>query len=199
MLYLPPGVPHHGVAVGECTTWSIGMRAPAIAEMLVDYAEFLAARLGEDARYRDPDLAPPRDPAAIGDDALARVERALRAGFALDRARLSEWFAGYITRYRAAHEAAAAERRTTAAALARMLARGAVLHRSPWSRLATRRDRRGVQVVLAGDAYPASARLARILGAGKRYDRDTLAHATPADHAALAAMFDAGHLVIERD
>ncbi|MGH8112125.1 MAG: cupin domain-containing protein, partial [Rhodanobacteraceae bacterium] len=29
MLYLPPGVPHDGVAVGECMTFSIGMRAPA--------------------------------------------------------------------------------------------------------------------------------------------------------------------------
>ena len=29
VLYLPPGVPHHGVALGEeCTTWSIGFRAP---------------------------------------------------------------------------------------------------------------------------------------------------------------------------
>ena len=28
MLYLPPGVPHHGVAEDACLTYSIGMRAP---------------------------------------------------------------------------------------------------------------------------------------------------------------------------
>ncbi|HEX7768542.1 MAG TPA: cupin domain-containing protein, partial [Dokdonella sp.] len=32
MLYLPPGVPHHGVARGACMTFSIGMRAPSQAE-----------------------------------------------------------------------------------------------------------------------------------------------------------------------
>jgi len=28
VLYLPPGVPHDGVAVGSCMTFSVGMRAP---------------------------------------------------------------------------------------------------------------------------------------------------------------------------
>src|SRR3546814_6694163 len=34
MLYLPPGVPHHGVAEDPCMTFSIGMRAPSSAELL---------------------------------------------------------------------------------------------------------------------------------------------------------------------
>ena len=29
MLYLPPGVPHHGVAEDACLTFSVGMRAPS--------------------------------------------------------------------------------------------------------------------------------------------------------------------------
>ena len=28
MLYLPPNMPHHGVAIGECMTFSVGFRAP---------------------------------------------------------------------------------------------------------------------------------------------------------------------------
>ncbi|HVF36232.1 MAG TPA: cupin domain-containing protein [Candidatus Saccharimonadia bacterium] len=199
MLYLPPGIPHHGIAVGECTTWSIGMRAPSLAEMLVDYAEYVAERTDDAQRYADPALAPPRDPSRIGDDALARVMRALRSGYALDRATVAAWFAGFITRYRSAHAVAPAEQSTSAAGLARLLARGARLHRSPWSRLATQRDGTHTHVVLAGDAYRTSARLARVLGAAKRYDRSALADASAADLAALAAMVDAGHLVIERD
>ena len=35
MLYLPPGVPHHGEAVDACMTFSIGMRAPSQAEAKV--------------------------------------------------------------------------------------------------------------------------------------------------------------------
>ncbi len=58
LLYLPPGVPHHGVALGACMTYSIGMRAPSQAELLVDFAETLAEGLPENARLSDPDLAP---------------------------------------------------------------------------------------------------------------------------------------------
>ncbi len=199
MLYLPPGVPHHGVAIGECTTWSIGMRAPSVGEMLVDYAEHVAEGLDESQRYADPELAPPRDAAAIGDDALARVAQALEAAFTTDRASLAPWFAQFITRYRSAHDAAPPGSRTDPQRLATSVARGAVLHRSPWSRIATLRRGRATYVVLGGDRYVTSATLARVLGAAKRYDRTALARIPASDYAALAAMVDAGHLVIERD
>jgi 50S ribosomal protein L16 3-hydroxylase len=43
MLYLPPGVAHEGVALGECVTYSIGFRAPSYQQLIepwfVDYAE----------------------------------------------------------------------------------------------------------------------------------------------------------------
>ena len=62
MLYLPPGVPHHGVAEDACLTFSIGMRAPSAAELLGDFVYTLAADADEALRYRDPDLAPAGDP-----------------------------------------------------------------------------------------------------------------------------------------
>jgi len=56
MLYLPPGIPHHGIASSDdCTTWSIGFRAPIMSDVVVAFAELIADRL-EDKRYRDPAL-----------------------------------------------------------------------------------------------------------------------------------------------
>ena len=53
VLYLPPGVPHHGVAVGDdCTTWSIGFRSPSAADAFLHVAELVARRLPH-ARLRD--------------------------------------------------------------------------------------------------------------------------------------------------
>ncbi|MEL7187201.1 MAG: cupin domain-containing protein [Pseudomonadota bacterium] len=53
VLYLPPGVPHWGTATRACLTYSIGMRAPQLAD-LVD-------KLPDDAAvnpfYRDADLS----------------------------------------------------------------------------------------------------------------------------------------------
>ncbi len=34
LLYLPPNVPHYGVALNECMTYSVGFRAPTQADML---------------------------------------------------------------------------------------------------------------------------------------------------------------------
>jgi 50S ribosomal protein L16 3-hydroxylase len=87
MLYLPPGVPHHGEALEPCMTFSIGMRAPSRAELLVDLAEELAALLPEESRYADPDLVEPRDAFEIDDAAFARVDQACRRWRAWTRSR----------------------------------------------------------------------------------------------------------------
>ena len=78
VLYLPPGIAHDGVAIGDCMTLSVGMRAPAIAEMLGDLVDSLVEPLGEDDRYTDPDLAP-LEPHAAG-ERPARVLVAARVG-----------------------------------------------------------------------------------------------------------------------
>src|SRR5690606_6381359 len=77
MLYLPPGVPHHGVAEDSCLTFSVGMRAPSAAELMGDYIDTLAADADEALRYADPDLAPPTHPDEIDAAAMARVVEAL--------------------------------------------------------------------------------------------------------------------------
>lgn len=57
MLYLPPGMPHHGVAVGEdCTTWSVGFRAPILSEAINFFSETVASEF-EQQRYTDPALS----------------------------------------------------------------------------------------------------------------------------------------------
>ena len=58
MLYLPPGVAHHGVALSPCLTYSIGLRAPSSADLLMALGEHLAQQPDEGGRYRDPPLVP---------------------------------------------------------------------------------------------------------------------------------------------
>jgi 50S ribosomal protein L16 3-hydroxylase len=58
LLYLPPGVKHNGVALEECTTYSIGFRAPRGAELGAAFLDWLHERGLPDAVYRDPGLAP---------------------------------------------------------------------------------------------------------------------------------------------
>ncbi|MBK1630277.1 hypothetical protein CKO31_05850 [Thiohalocapsa halophila] len=66
VLYLPPGVPHWGIAEGPCMTWSVGLRAPAWRELAADWLQYAVDALTGDGRWRDPpSAAPPDEPAAL--------------------------------------------------------------------------------------------------------------------------------------
>src|SRR5882672_1625694 len=79
MLYLPPGVAHHGVAESECLTWSIGFRAPTDAELVAAFLDFLRDRLEPPGQYRDPGETPARHPAEIPPRLVAHARRAMDA------------------------------------------------------------------------------------------------------------------------
>jgi len=73
VLYLPPGVPHHGVAIGnDCTTWSIGFRAPSNLDVLDVFSEILLDNLALH-RFTDPALSA-NNGAAIDPKALTRLK-----------------------------------------------------------------------------------------------------------------------------
>jgi 50S ribosomal protein L16 3-hydroxylase len=113
MLYLPPGWGHDGIALGECTTASIGFRAPLAGALAADVAQRLAeaaADAGQQAtgqaaaRYRDRGEQATERPARIAaslqrfaDAALARlvadrVARARALGEVLSEPKPGTWF-----------------------------------------------------------------------------------------------------------
>ena len=53
LLYLPPGVGHYGVALGECVTYSVGFRSPSAAEAYSSLTDFLTDAPDAQSRYRD--------------------------------------------------------------------------------------------------------------------------------------------------
>lgn len=99
MLYLPPNVPHHGVAVDECLTLSIGMRAPGGAELLATLGGELLQ--GSDAlRYSDADLRERVSPSEIVNDDVRRLRQTLAQTTALDDDALGDFFARFLSQYR---------------------------------------------------------------------------------------------------
>ena len=190
-LYLPPGVPHEGTAIGECTTFSVGMRAPSQAELLLDFSEFLAEPLGEEKRLSDPDLRPTHSAGEIDAAALARVRAALPHFSGIDNAAVLRWFGGFITRYRCGHSAMPVTRPLTPGQLAAKLLRVRLL-RNPFSRFAWTRQGRGALLFVAGDSFPCSIALARALCAQREHDGATLARLSA--HSIIAALVDGGHL-----
>ena len=68
MLYLPPRIAHHGIAVGDgCMTYSVGFRAPAISDIMDSFLLEASDHHLTDIRYFDPALDRDRNPAQIKD------------------------------------------------------------------------------------------------------------------------------------
>ncbi len=97
MLYVPPGIAHDGIAVGDdCMTYSVGFRAPARSELIAHFCDHVLAELDEDDRYTDPGLQVATDPRAIDADALATLH-AMVVDKMTDRDAFARWFAAYVT------------------------------------------------------------------------------------------------------
>lgn len=94
VLYLPPGVPHWGIARDFCMTWSIGMRAPSLAELLENAAVVQGksvtqaldrAPAGPGTFYQDADLTiDEARPGLITEAAIRRARKNMPNDDALD-------------------------------------------------------------------------------------------------------------------
>ncbi len=95
ILYVPPGIAHDGVAVGDdCMTYSIGFRAPSRSELIADFADDLVADMEDDDRYTDPGLTTQSNPGEISAGALDALHAMITEKLA-DRDAFARWFGGY--------------------------------------------------------------------------------------------------------
>lgn len=96
MLYLPPGYAHHGIAKGEdCTTWSVGFRAPRFADMVTRVAETVAEQeLG--SRFTDGQLSV-ADDGQITQQAIARFRQAWDKAVALEDQKFAQIIGEWLT------------------------------------------------------------------------------------------------------
>ncbi len=96
MLYLPPGIAHHGVAETECLTWSIGFRAPSDSEWVTGFLDYLRESLAPEGHYADPGSAPAKNPGEIPRRLLAHAGKAL-ASIQWDEATVRDFAGRFLT------------------------------------------------------------------------------------------------------
>jgi 50S ribosomal protein L16 3-hydroxylase len=95
ILYVPPGVAHWGVAEGECTTFSIGFRAPRLQDLVSRHADSWLEQNSGDRFYRDPPLSASNRPGEILSRDLASAKEQLMA--ALAQMEDDRWFGELVT------------------------------------------------------------------------------------------------------
>ncbi len=177
LLYVPPGMAHFGVAQNECTTYSIGLRAPALTHLLERIVDAALEQAGSSRPFADPGREPAKHPAALTDADLESL-RAQVLTLLDDRATLRHALAPFLSEpkyddYEPQGEELSLEEIRDA------LAAGAKLRRDPASRcLYTLQDGRLDELFINGRKEwfpPAQADFVQLLADRRRLTADQLA------------------------
>lgn len=164
MLYLPPHFGHHGVAVGECMTFSIGFRAPKQTEMLGALLTELVETNGGQQHYRDQNLTLTDHEHIIADDAVSRFKQQLHELIDKAEPQLLASLGKLVTETKPSLVVHADDFLITEAdetTLSAQFSQGKSLRRNPYYRIAWT----GEQLFMAGERYvlPESETLSLIL------------------------------------
>jgi 50S ribosomal protein L16 3-hydroxylase len=95
MLYVPPGIAHWGIAQGEGTTFSLGLRAPRTSDMLSRWTEQLLLQLDPQQFFTDAGRKPAARPGELAQDDIDRALAQLRE--VLARPVDNRWFGELVT------------------------------------------------------------------------------------------------------
>jgi 50S ribosomal protein L16 3-hydroxylase len=156
LLYLPPGWGHDGVALEDCLTCSVGLRAPQGAELAAAFLDYLHERGLPRADYRDPGLRPARRRAEIP-ARLAAHASAIIGRIRWTRGDVEDALGRHLTAPKPHVVFAPPRRPLSRAAFARRLAgNDAVLD------LRTRMLYRGARCFVNGESLPARPALRRL-------------------------------------
>lgn len=200
LLYLPPGVAHHGVALEPCLTYSIGFRAPSAGELWLDLAHHQAGSGGPaDKLLEDPDLRPGENPGEIDLKSRRHVRALVRSLDGSDEA-IDRWFGTFASKLRPGSALTPPRRSLGEAEILRRLRSGQGLRRSEDCRFVFYTRPRGAvlfyydgrELSLGGTA----AKLARAIAARRTLDAATVTPLLGASdaRALLAELLDAGAL-----
>ncbi len=97
MLYLPPGIPHLGMALDDgCMTWSIGFRAPVWRDLLAGLLESRLAVTGPEL-FADPGRRPVRRAHELGSEDLAALRQGLLTRLGTSKGELNRFLGEFLT------------------------------------------------------------------------------------------------------
>lgn len=160
MLYLPPGVVHHGVALEDCITISVGYRAPAIAELAAAWCADTVSRIDTELFYSDPAIEPRAQPGLITALELDRIRNTLRETLLRDDEEMARWFASFTTDVKPGHTLPEPEEELDRETLLATLNEVGELWRSEYARFAFIEQQGQTLLYVAGEEIPLHAALA---------------------------------------
>ena len=97
ILYLPPGMPHHGVAVGNCMTLSVGFRAPSSGELVQSWLDDIGDNQNFKTRFKDAKRQTQKNSGEISQKDLKALKALLLKGITDNTPTLDHWLGRYLS------------------------------------------------------------------------------------------------------
>ncbi|MES2290446.1 MAG: cupin domain-containing protein [Pseudomonadota bacterium] len=165
ILYVPPGVAHDGVAVGDdCMTYSVGFRAPSRSELVAHWCDHVLGELAEDDRYGDAGLPVQANPGEITPAAITRL-RAMITAALCDEGRFAHWFGTWNSEPKYPERDWRPEAPVTLEEVRKAITQGTAVERNPASRFAFVRNGEGLTLFVDGESFDAWDDAARFVEA----------------------------------
>ncbi len=97
VLYLPPKMPHYGIAEGECMTLSVGFRAPKLNDLMQHWVGSFADNSAFDLRYADPKRPLQSHSAEITAQDMTALSKWMINAIETQKSTLPRWLGRYLT------------------------------------------------------------------------------------------------------
>jgi len=94
MIYLPPNMPHYGIAEGECFTFSVGFRAPDSTDLLQNWVD---TNFTETERYKDAGRALQSSSGEICRNDIQKLSQLMLSKIQQEQGGLSIFLGKYLT------------------------------------------------------------------------------------------------------
>lgn len=97
MLYLPPGVAHHGVSLGPSISYSVGFRSKEVRDLMGSLLDLPEPSMRTAGFYEDPDLQQLPHPLLVDGEAVRRLRKMAMERLGDDEL-MGRWLAAAVTR-----------------------------------------------------------------------------------------------------
>lgn len=204
MLYLPPNVAHHGIALESkdtdgneihCMTASIGFRAPSLKAMTSDFVHYLNDNVHSTTRYRDQDPVIPSHHAEITEDTVTHFIDYLKQGLNLEHDHVKRWLGQYCSDNKAFEEFSFTQSDCNFEEFC-SIAKKETLMQSPYSHFLFSQTGHASLLFVDGCSYDVSENFARAICTDSEVDFPQLLKSmTSADQAVLLTLYNNGSII----
>ena len=197
MIYLPPGVSHHGVSQGESISFSIGFRATSHADLVNDFIAHITQNLSPKLTYRDPDQSVQEYPNEIKQEALQRVAEIFKNYLQPEHPELQRWFGRYVSDTKS-DVMTEPEQEVGSIEELQVLANTGVLNRHTASRFAFAKNPENTLLFVDGEDFEVSVEFAKALCRQRQVNLDELLQVANTDEKLfIVGLYNQGKIYLE--